>query len=183
MIGGRKGYNQDMTVVGIFLIMMLSLYLCTDGASGPTDAFRETYGPRSADDLLGPDDPGNGEPVIEEEVLLDEAGYTSEGTTTEADFEVPWNKTIEITVTLDWSDDYGDNDEFELVLYLEGGRVDRVSGTSGHLEIRQGGPSSGNYTVAVSALDCPGRVTPSPIDLDEGNDWALEVGVSYEVMG
>ena len=183
MTGDRMGYNQDIMAAGIFLIMMFSLYLCTDAASGPTEIFKETYGPRTADDILGPDGPGNGEPVIEEEVLLDESGYTSEGTTTEADFEVPWNTTIEITVTLDWSDDYGDNDELELVLYLEGERVDRVSGTSGHLEMRQGGPSSGNYTVAISALDCPGRVTPSPIDLDEGNAWALEVDASYEVMG
>ena len=183
MIDRKKGYNLDMMLVGIFLMLMLCIYLGTDASTGPTEEFKVTYGPLPSDGSDGPDGPDDGDPVLEEEVLVDEAGYTSEGTTTELRFEVPWNKTIEISMTLDWSDDYGDNDEFELVLYLDGERVDGSSGTSGQLDLTQPSPSPGNYSVAISALDCPGRVGPSPIDIDDGNDWTLEVRATYEVVG
>ena len=178
MARSKKGkpYNQGMLVVGITDLLVLGIYMGADAAKGPDEDFLRIRG------LSGPLDEEPDEPVLQDEVLLDKSGYTSEGSSSNERFEVPWTSTTELSITLDWNDDYGNNDEFEMVLSLEGEEVDRTSGTSGTLTIDQDGPGQGNYTVTITAVDCPGQFTSSQFDRDTGNDWSIEVKAVHEVV-
>jgi hypothetical protein len=180
-MAGRKGtYNQDMIIISIFCLIAIGVFISMNVVPGTPEYFLYTFGGVEPPDPNG--GPGPVEPIIEEEVLVGQTGHLSEGASTDIDFEVPWNTTVVLTVTLDWSDDIGDNDEFEVVLSMEGEVIDRESSTDGNIELTNNDPQEGNYTVTITAVDCPGMVGPSPIDRDTGNDWSLEVRAEYEVV-
>ena len=39
---------------------------------------------------------------------------------------------------------------------------------------------TGNFTVEITALDCPGLIGPFPVDRDNGNDWDLKVSATVQ---
>lgn len=116
---------------------------------------------------------------IVEMVVLSNDGYTQEGQRTEIAFEIEQDEPVQLNVTLAWTDDYGTNDEFGLSMSLEGKEVGSVKDTNGKLELQYGDGNGtipmGNYTITISAVNCPGLRPNSPIDRDQGNDWSLTV--------
>lgn len=178
--GVKKPYHQDMFVISTCVLLVFSIYVVIDLPKGPPDWFRasnEMYEKDNRDDLESPLE----EPMLEEVTLVTGTGHTGEGTTDDEDFEVQETTGVELRVSFEWTDDIGDNDEFEITLYLEDERVDGTSGRSGSLELTLTSPGPGNYTLSITAVDCPGMVGPFPVDRDYGNDWSVEIRLVYEV--
>jgi hypothetical protein len=162
-IPGR--YRADLqstfaVVIGLLLVLS-SIYLLGLYPHGSTSAGRTGS--------LGEMPQGF---VYVEETVLDESGHTQEGTSSEIDMELGPD-VVGLKVTLSWVDDIGSNDQFSLALKRDGGEISSISGTSGTLEISTNQTVAGNYTVVVTAVDCPGLFLRLPIDRDNGNDWSL----------
>lgn len=165
----KRPYREDLVVLTIITVILLLMFATDwDGPSIFTD---------------GGDGPGTEPtvPTIIEEDLLSRSDFTSEGSSTTIDIEVPWSNVTRLTLDLQWSDDIGTNDELELSIGLDGDELDSLSSTSGAITIKLTDPRPGNYTITVTAVDCPGQIGPLPMDRDNGNDWDLEVKAIREV--
>lgn len=166
---GKKPFREDLVILTIITIILLLMF-ATDWE-----------GPEGLADVGDGTDTGPTVPTIIEEDLLSRSDYTSEGRSTPIDIEVPWSNVTQLTLDLQWTDDIGDNDEIELKIELEGDEVDSLSSTTGDISIRLTEVLPGNYTVIVTAVNCPGQIGPFPVDRDNGNDWALEIKAKREV--
>lgn len=165
----QRPFREDLVVLAAISIILLLMF-ATDWNGPPTS---------TADgDGTGP---GPTEPTIVEEDLLSRSDYTAEGASTRIDLEVPWSNVTLMTLELRWTDDIGSNDELELRVELEGDEVDGLASTTGEITIRVTNPQPGNYTITVTAIDCPGQIGPLPVDRDNGNGWDLEVKATREV--
>jgi hypothetical protein len=171
----KKPFREDIIILSFLTIMLFTMFV-TDASNEPEDF----YAP------MDPPPPKNGdtpsEPELLEETLLERSGYTTESTSTEEDFEVQWESVVEMTIVLTWSDDYGNNDEFDVSLQYEGDEIERASDTSGRIEFTTTDNPPGNYTVVITAINCPGLVNTPIGVLDGGNDWDLEVSIKREVV-
>ena len=171
----KKPFREDITILSILTLILISMFI-TDAINVPEDFVAPMTRPS------GPGDEPPPEPVIVEETLLERSGYTSEGTSTEEAFEIQWEKVVEMTLILTWSDDYGNNDEFEVSLEYEGDEIERTSDTTGKIEIVTAEGLPGNYNVVITAVNCPGRINTPFGNMDGGNDWDLSVSVKREVV-
>jgi hypothetical protein len=177
----RRMYIEDMLVVSMVVLLILGIWASADLPREPPEWFQYSY--RLPEEFEYPEEPpSDTEPEIREESVLADSGYLTEGATTEIVFEITYEKLIELQITLQWTDDIGSNDEFELSIAYEDESPEGNSGTSGSIEITIRGGSPGNYTATITAVDCPGIVGPFPVDRDNGNDWELEVTATYEVI-
>jgi hypothetical protein len=135
------------------------------------------------EDLLGSEPPTAPEPpalpVLITIDVLSESGYTAEGSTSEVSFALDYTNVTRVTVDVTWSDDIGDNDVLRAYLVWEGDEVASDESDTGSigLEITDepDGMYTGNFSVQIEAISCPGIVTPVPIDRDNGNSWELSV--------
>ncbi|MEW5759136.1 MAG: hypothetical protein AB1779_00035 [Candidatus Thermoplasmatota archaeon] len=118
--------------------------------------------------------------IVEKEILKKE-GYTEEGKESKVNFAV--KDAVNLTAILTWIDDFGSNDVFSLQLLYEGKEVDKVEGSEGKLSIYYSEKKalSGNFTIVICAVACPGEVSFIPVDRDNGNDWNARVSVFVEV--
>jgi len=175
-------YRDDMVIMSVVMLLILGT-VAAEAVSGPSQYFRGNYPPGSTTGGAGGDGDGGGggagNATVKDKVVQQD-GSTSEGGTTDVDFELGFERNTGMTVTLTWTDDIGNNDELGITLQKDGKEVDSTSGTSGSIELQIVSPESGNYTVQVSAIDCPGVVGPLPFDRDTGNTWSLEVTVEHE---
>lgn len=169
--------HNDLTVVSILIIGMLVIALVAQ-RSPPSIG----QGAQTTDDGGGGGQGGGGTP--QEVELVSDQGHTAEGTSSDETFTVEDKGTLEIHVTLEWTDDIGSNDEFSLTLKNASGELGAESGNSGSLSVNYivepGTGPVGDYTVTIEAVDCPGLVGPSPIDRDTGNDWTLTVSIVFQ---
>jgi len=175
---GRKGpFRDDMLVLSVAVLLVFVLYIAVDYPNTMAKLPGNTGG-------TGGSGPGPGQQTLTlvNEDLLDETGYTNEGQSTEVPFEVPWSSVTWINLTLSWTDDIGNNDEFQLTVMLDGQNVGSASGSSGNLPLSLKAPLSGNYTAVVACTKAPGLVGSSPFDRDSGNDWALKAVAEREVL-
>ena len=92
-----------------------------------------------------------------------------------------------ITAALTWTDDVGSNDVLRLSVVHNDTEVATEEGSTGSLTaeanaedggVDADGLLTGTFGVRVTAVDCPGRVGISPIDLDDGNQWLVVVTVT-----
>jgi len=120
-------------------------------------------------------------PIPMEESLMDVTGHTSEGQSTSEGFTITDVNTTQLSATLIWTDDIGDNDHFSLSLVYEGDSVETVSSTTGSVDLVFNAISVGEYQFIVTAMDCPGEVGILPVDRDNGNDWHLVASVTVMV--
>ena len=169
--------RNDLTVVSILIIGMLMVGFVVKEA--PSSIGQGAQDGGNADGGGGPG--GGGAP--QEKELVSDQGHTAEGASSDVTFTIEDEGTTEIHVTLEWTDDIGNNDEFSLTLKNATGELGSESGNSGSLSVNYvvepaTGPV-GDYTVAIDAVDCPGLVGPSPIDRDTGNDWTLTVSITF----
>jgi hypothetical protein len=174
----RKGpFRDDLLVLSVAVLMVFVLYIVVDYPSTMAKA------PGNAGNPGGPGpNPGPQTLTLVNEDLLDESGRTNEGQSTEVPFEVPWSAVTWINLTLTWTDDIGNNDQFELKVLADGQEVGSADGTTGNVPLSIKAPPTGNYTAVVSCINAPGFVGPSPIDRDSGNDWALKAVAEREVL-
>lgn len=166
------GNLSDLTLVSLVAVVALLSTVAADALIVPPP---QPPGASAA----GPPAPVQAptQTVIEQKVLAN--GHTDEGATTTENIGVPPNFTfMAVSVNLSWSDDYGSNDDFRIVLKVNGTVVDSAEGTSGTLSVGTdpggGAPLSGSISVDITAVNCPGLVPGLPFDRDGGNDWRLE---------
>lgn len=124
--------------------------------------------------------------VYEEQELLSIEGWTDEGATSDQGLgTLPENVTA-VRAVLTWTDDIGSNDVLGLAIALNGTDMGTAEGTSGSLELEFDANTTGSggeliigdLGASVTAVRCPGRLGPLPVDLDNGNDWAFKVYVT-----
>jgi hypothetical protein len=173
----KKGpYREDLLVLAVTAIMVFTLYGAVDypntiatipsGGGGGGGGHNQT----------------NATHIVEEPVA-DQTGNTNEGQSTNVDIKVPWDRLLWVNTTLTWTDDIGNNDEFEVKVTSGGAELGKGSGTSGTIVVALEGPPGGNYTVVITCVNAPGIVGPSPIDRDKGNSWTLKATAVREVEG
>jgi hypothetical protein len=165
--------KNDLKIVSLFCIFALLLVSAMEVTrSGDLQSQWSVDG----DDGDNGDDGWNATPVdIEVESTT---GRTNEGQTRDQAFALDYYQVTDIEVTLTWTDDYGNNDLFSVTLLWEGEEESSEQADSGTIILSVNdadGGYNGNFTVEITAIDCPGRVTASPVDLDDGNDWELQV--------
>jgi len=175
--GRRKGpYRDDMVVLTATVMMVLLLYGAVD------------YPHTMANISNGGGGGGGGGTLppsvtyLVEEPVTDANRYTAEGQSSNVDLKVPWANVTWLNMTLTWTDDIGNNDQFELKVQLDGKDVDKKSGNTGQVTLNLEVPASGNYTAVITCVNAPGLVGPSPIDRDNGNNWALKATAVREVQ-
>jgi hypothetical protein len=174
---GRKGpFRDDLLVLSVAVLMVFVLYIAVDYPNTMASIPGNTPG--------GGTGPGPGQQtiVLQNEDLLNEDGNTNEGQSTEVPFEVPWASVTWINFTLTWTDDVGNNDQFELKVLTDGQEVGSADGTTGSVPLNIKAPPSGNYTATVTCIKAPGLVGSSPWDRDSGNDWTLKATAEREVL-
>lgn len=174
--------KRDLTIISAFMVLML---LFAVAAEDPEQEPPEWYVERFDDGGGGQDDPKDDVTETRTDPIFSKGGFTSEGGVTEEVFQVDEDGSLEIEVLLTWTDDIGNNDNFRMSLSNSSGEIGYIEGTAGSLAIdvvaEQAGDLIGEYTVTVEALDCPGLMGPIPIDRDSGNDWTIDVILTYEV--
>jgi hypothetical protein len=169
--------RNDLTVVSILIIGMLVVGFVAKGAPPSIG-----QGGQTGTNGDGGGAGGGGGP--EKKELVSKQGHTAEGASSDEPFTIEDKGTIEIHVTLEWTDDIGSNDVFSLTLKNATGEMGAESGNTGSLsanyDVEPGTDPIGEYTVTIDAVDCPGLVGPSPIDRDTGNDWTLTVTIMVQ---
>jgi len=150
--------GNDLVLVSMFMILtLLFIAAAEDPKADPPEWYDiSNYIPQVQDD----DD--NDTKVRKEIELESMNGQTSEGGSTDVDIVVEHEGVIGLIVQLEWTDE-----------------LDSSQGTSGQLLLDLSsdvvGELMGDYTITVSAIDCPGMVGPIPVDRDTGNSWSLTV--------
>ena len=176
MKSGLKPFREDMILLFIAVAIVALILAVVDIPQGSPEWYENTFKPYTG--IPAGEVPGE-EPetilVPVQEALLETSGYTTEGQSTEEPFSIDDANTTEIHAILTWQDDSGDNDQFGLSLLYEGESVVTVSDTRGTLELTYTRVAVGEYSVVITAMDCPGQFTNVPVDLDDGNDWSLTV--------
>lgn len=172
--------RNDLKVISVIMVLTLLATLSMEVQSGSVSKWKP-------DDTDGGDGNGQTGPTFVEVDLLDTSGHTSEGATSQEDFESNYPVVTKVEVELTWTDDIGNNDEFRLTLFWEGAEEKTVQGTSGTLSLEivsdPEGVYSGNFTVEIEAVDCPGVLDPIPMDRDNGNNWDLVVKATVSENG
>ena len=175
---GRKGpFRDDMLVLSVAVLMVFVLYIAVDYPSTMANV-------PANNGNSGGSGQNNGNPTIQlvNEDLLDQSGHTSEGQSSEIAFNAPWSNITWINLTLSWTDDIGNNDQFELKVLSDGQELDSADGSTGAVILSIQLPPSGNYTAVITCVKAPGLVGPSPIDRDSGNDWDIQAMAEREVL-
>jgi hypothetical protein len=173
----KKGpYREDLMVLAVTAVMVFTLYGAVDYPNTIANI------PPGGGGGGGGHNQTNVTHIVEEPVA-DESGYTNEGQSTNVDVKVPWGKLLWVNATLTWADDFGNNDQFQLVVTSGGVELGKGTGSTGSIAVNMEGPISGNYTVVISCLNAPGIVGPSPINRDQGNSWTLKATAVREVEG
>jgi hypothetical protein len=165
-----------MVVLSVAVLMVFVLYVAVD--------YPKTLANVPGGSGGGGSGPGPSPPTytLVNEDLMDETSHTSEGQSTELSFEVPWSAVTWINLTLSWTDDIGNNDQFELKVLADGQDVGSADGSSGNIPLSIKAPPAGNYTAKVTCVKAPGLVGSSPLDRDSGNDWTLKATAEREVL-
>jgi len=172
----KPPFRDDMLVLSAAVLMILFIYVAVDYPN--TMAHIPGSGGTSGG---GGHNGGNNLPAIINEKVLDQDGHTSEGQSTQSPLDTPWSNITYLNLTLSWTDDIGNNDQFELKVISDGKELDSADSTSGTVTLSIKTPQMGNYTAVVTCIKAPGLVGPSPIDRDSGNDWNLKVTADREV--
>jgi hypothetical protein len=172
---------RDIQLLSVSIVILLFCSFAGEAHilnGTPPNWYLKTYFPKA----YVPPSPSNDTPPDGELVtrtVLSSDGHTNEGSTSDVLFIIDQDGVQEIMVTLSWQDDLGEPDTLGLSLSFEGSKLDAQEGSSGPLELKYVTDNAtdprGEYTVSVSALDCPGVVSIFPIDRDSGNDWSLTV--------
>jgi hypothetical protein len=168
--------SNDLVLVSMFMILtLLFIAAAEDPRADPPDWYEISY---YMPQFEGDDNDTT--PKVRTEIEIEStSGQTAEGSTTAVDIEVDHEGIIGLIVQLEWTDDIGDNDELGLSMSNGTDELDSSQGTSGQLRLELSsdveGELMGEYTITVSALDCPGMVGPIPVDRDNGNSWSLTV--------
>jgi len=178
-VKGGRPFRTDIIVVSLSVLIILAIFVEED-LMRPSPDWWLLANPIVEPGGGGPGGGGGGTPTLVTETVVSASGHTAEGSTSDTPFEAPWAVVRWVNLTLSWTDDVGSNDELGLALQHEGQEIDSITGTTGELRLTIKDPPGGNFTVQVSAIDCPGRITSHPFDQDNGNDWDLEVVVTYE---
>jgi len=172
--------KKDLQVVSWFIVLVLLLIAGIEAQ--PREAPEWTDSQFKPKDGQGPEGPGPQEPQLTVTEALSSSGYTAEGQASEEAFALEYAVVAEVQVVLEWTDDYGNNDEFQVTLLWEGTEVGSSSGSTGKITLgavpSEDGELIGNFTVRIEAVRCPGLIGPTPIDRDQGNDWTLKVEVT-----
>lgn len=168
--------KNDLRAVSAFIVVVFVIVVVMEGTH---TSVPESYGQT-------PTTPSNNpppEPVLVTETVVSKTGYTSEGQSSEEKFGLPDVVITKVHVELTWADDIGNNDQFSVTLLNEGTEVGTAEGSTGSLSFdvnpADNETFSGNFTITVQAINCPGLVGPLPIDRDSGNSWDLEVAATY----
>lgn len=174
----KGNYKEDSLIMLTVMIVLLLIFISSSVVREPHDIYYRRYENYKFKEEQGiyPNQVEE-EYVLTEEFLFDEGGSTQEGSSSTVPFEITWGGCPELSAALSWQDDYGNNDHFQMVLEFEGQEKLRSSSTSGSLEILIANPLKGNYTLEISALDCPGEVDTPFQDRDNGNQWHCTVKV------
>jgi len=187
-LGERKGMpfmHNEFLLVSIIMVFIFALILVagTREVDPPSWVYKITY----LGEMPTTDDEGTSEGLVEKQrTVLDEQGTTSEGMTTTVPVNVNGSLTLNLTFQLTWSDDYGNNDVFEVTISNSSGELAKGTGDQGsvilsvNIEGREEsgavqGDLRGDYDVTIRAASCPGMFESNPFDLDSGNDWTLKV--------
>jgi hypothetical protein len=179
---GLKPFREDLVLLFCAILICALILVVVDLPQGSPDWYSDLFrgSGSGAPQDSGDQEPGT-TPAPAEETLIETTGYTSEDQSSEEPFGIDDANTTEVHAILTWQDDYGDNDQFSLGLEYEGESVDTVSGTTGTLELRYTSVAVGEYSIVITAMDCPGQFTNVPVDRDDGNDWSLTVIVTRMV--
>lgn len=173
--GKKRPYREDLLVLAVSALMIFTLYAAVDYPLTLADL--QTTGGGG-----GGGTPHHNVSHLVEEPLVDQSGSTNEGQSTDVEMKATWGNLTWVNATLTWTDDIGDNDEFELKISVDGAEIDKASSVDGNIVLNLKGPPSGNYTVTVTCVDAPGLVGPFPIDRDNGNAWQLKATAVREVQ-
>jgi hypothetical protein len=176
-------FGNEFAIFSAIIVMMLLVIVVVE----PVDMKPPDWWVKAAHKSNGtsPQNGGNTTPQRKEVEVLSKTGHTSEGSTTTIELEMKDPKAVELTVTLEWTDDIGSNDEFGLKISNETGDLESDQGTTGTLTVKvsaQGGNGglAGNFTISITAINCPGLVGPLPVDRDTGNDWSIAAKMVVE---
>ena len=175
-IGGLM--RNDLRTVTLFMLFLIVLIAVMEGYQGPVPE------PLPDTEPTDEDVPDLNMTTID---VVSISGHSPEGGTTDETFTLDQALVTKIEIELTWSDDIGDNDELRVTVLHEGEEVGSESSTNGRITItlvdEQDGGLGGNYTVEVTAVDCPGLVGPSPVNRDNGNTWDLVVRATVSQDG
>ena len=179
--GGSKLIKSDLKVISVFMVVVIILNAAYHATNEVTP---EMYAkPEEEDEENGGNETA---PIIIDIEVLSTNGQTSEGQTSTETFDLVYTMVTQVEIGLVWTDDYGNNDEFRVVLEWEGEEIDSDSSTSGNIYLRvtdePDGGLIGNFTVRIEAVNCPGIIGPF---IDNGNTWQLVVNakVSEDDIG
>jgi hypothetical protein len=174
--------HMDLKVVSVIMGLLVIFSVTFETTDMSVPGWAGGSSPNKDDNGGGPGTNQTVEPVTVD--VLSKDGQTSEGSSTPVNVDVEQPGLLKLTVKLTWVDDIGSNDEFGLAISNETGELDTTQGTSGSLEIVLSAPDDGYlegpFEVKVSALNCPGRIGPLPVDMDSGNSWTLTVTALVE---
>jgi hypothetical protein len=176
---GRGPYRTDLAFMALTIVGLLLLFVAIDLPGDIPDYYPGRF-------IYPGDDEEMPTQVIVEE-LLNETEYLDEDSSTEFELYLPWWNVTELVIELTWADDLTEidgqpNDEFELVLWSNTTEIDRTSSINEELVINLLTPSIGNYTIEITALNCPAIIDNPDYDRDTGNDFRLRV-TSYRLTG
>ncbi len=177
-----KWSKRDRSICATYVVVLLTLCLLimvmvpwkNESMVASDPAFRD----------VGEQTPQGPSTRMETKDILSENGQTSEGSTTSKDFEVPANMTS-MVLTFTWTDDSGSNDRFYVAIHIEDNVMRSAESDSGYIELYDEWDvpiTAHNLSVHITAVICPGTITNSPLDLDDGNDWSLTISAEVQVV-
>jgi len=174
--------HMDLKVVSLVMGLLVIFFVTFETTDMSVPKWFVSSVPTNDDNGADPGTNGTAEPVTIE--VLSQDGQTSEGASSTVNVDVEQPGLLKLTVVLTWTDDIGSNDELGLSVSNATGELDTTEGTSGSLELVLSAPDGehllGPFEVKVSAINCPGRVGPLPVDMDNGNSWSLKVTALVE---
>jgi hypothetical protein len=167
--------RREFLFISTIIVFLLVISAISEAnITGVPQWFKEQYTKEPVANNTTP----TGSRIVDVE-LLSNNGYTQEGTKTDINFKIEQESVLQLNITLAWIDDYGNNDEFSLSLTQENNKIDSVQGITGELKLQYNNGNDtipkGNYTISISAINCPGLIPNSPIDRDQGNSWTVTV--------
>ena len=185
--GERKGSlfrHNEFILVSSFMLLILPFIVVAE--SGDVDPPSWVYKLNFLREYIPDSGEGSdGEPVETQRTVLDMDGTTLEGASTTVPLSVNGSQTLNLTIQLTWSDDFGNNDVFEVSISGSSGELAKGTGDQGNAEIsvnatggadgKDQGDLRGDYNITIKAVSCPGMFESNPFDLDGGNDWTLKV--------
>jgi hypothetical protein len=175
----RKHTLFDMNLLTVIVLMFIVCVGLVD--TGMQSTIEKNMAAASGQTAVNVPVPSVPEPMGP--VTLPFSGNTAEGKSTGVDGGRLPAVACAINATLQWTDDYGSNDDFRLELLVNGTVEGMQEGTTGQLVVSIAGAFNGTLSARVTAVSCPGVVGISPIDRDSGNSWQLDIEISFGGQG